>query len=119
MSVLGKIRQMPDNQKKILSLAVAAALTILIVLTFFSIGDKTSADQSVIEDDTLSSISPIQLIKDEVSKAFSNFNEAKDGLKSTITESTSTLISDGQAVPVEIIIEDLATSSEMSTTTNN
>jgi hypothetical protein len=110
---------MPDNQKKILSLAVAAILTFIIVITFFSLGDKTAANQVEKEDAKLSSISPIQLIKDEFSKAFSNFNELKDNLESTTTESTSTIIIDEQAIPIEIITKDLATSTEISTITNN
>ncbi len=116
MSVLEKIRQMPNNQKKVLSFAIATALTLLIVVTFFSTADKTTANQVEKEDSKLSSIKPMQLIKDEFSKAFSNFGEVKDGLESITIQSTSTTVVSEQSVPVEIVIEDLSvtgTSSDM------
>jgi len=81
---------MSENKKKIFSLALAAVLTLIIVVIWYSFGDKKSnqvAGEKV--ESKLSSISPVQMIKDEFSKAFSGFND-KVNEPVEIIESTST-----------------------------
>ena len=94
---------MTENQKKIFSLATAAVLTLIIVVIWYSLGDKSTQDKVAgVEENKLSSLSPMQVIKDEFSKAFSNFNASVADISSTTT-GTTTLITDGQAIPIEII----------------
>ena len=110
MSILTTIKQRPENQKKIISLVTAVILTFIIVIVWFSFSGKSINGQLAEEgDNKLSSVSPMQVIKDEFSKVFSGFNDAV-----TEIESSST-------VPVEIISSDLiiSTSSVSSSTEEN
>ncbi len=94
MGILNSMRERPDNQKKIFSLITAVILTLIIVVVWFSFGEnKADNDLAGAEPAKLSSLSPIQVIKDEFSKAFSNFKETMPDLASTtdITDSTSTI----------------------------
>lgn len=107
---------MTDNEKKIFSLITAAVLTLIIVVIWFSFGDKKSTDLVTKEEVKLSSLSPMQVIKDEFSKAFAGFNDKMDDIASTtLIESTSTLITDGQAIPIEIIESTTTASTTIST----
>jgi len=84
---------MNDNQKKIFSLALAATLTLIIVVIWYSFGDKKTnqvAGEKV--ESKLSSISPVQMIKDEFSKAFSEFNKNNSTTSPEVIEATSTNI---------------------------
>lgn len=97
MSILTKIRQRPDNEKKVFSLVTAGVLTLIIFIVWISFTrtSKTlSTEQVATEDKTLSSISPIQVIKEEFGKAISNFKEIT--ASSTIGISTSTATSTNQ-----------------------
>ncbi|MEI6190944.1 MAG: hypothetical protein WCP24_01075 [bacterium] len=110
MGILNKIRQKSDNEKKILSLISAVVLTLVIVVVWSSFTSSSASDNEVDAQDKLSSISPMQVIKDEFSKLFST-------LGSNIKASSSTT-----TVPIEIIKEEtgspsLGTSTEISTTT--
>ncbi len=108
MGILNNIRQKSDNQKKILALALALILTFFIVGLWFSFSNKT-ADNQVAEqkENKLSSLSPLQVIKDEFSKAFSNFKETTGEISTTTSSSI---------IPIEII-ETQSTSSEQATST--
>lgn len=76
MQILNTIRQKPDSQKKILSLVLAFILTLFIVGFWFSFDRKSASNDMAGEEvSKLSSISPIQMIKEEFSKAFSGFSE--------------------------------------------
>ena len=102
---------MTENQKKIFSLATAAILTLIIVVVWSSSPASSANGQLTAEKtDKLSSLSPLQVIKDEFSKAFSGFSEKAAALQGTTTQSTST-------VPIEIL-EAHSTSTEQATTTN-
>jgi hypothetical protein len=74
MSILLKIRQKPDNQKKIFSLISASILTLIIVVVWFSFNDSSAEKVTLKESEKLSSISPMKMIKEEFSNIFSNFN---------------------------------------------
>ncbi len=100
MSILAKIRQKPDNQKKLFSFMMAIILTLVIVVVWYSFISNTGPKQIAGEEtpNTLSSLSPMQVIKDEFSKAFSNLSGKVSG-------------SDGNAsstVPIEIVTDNLA-----------
>ncbi len=102
---------MTENQKKIFSLATAAILTLIIVVIWSSSPAGSASGQVTVEKtDKLSSLSPIQVIKDEFSKAFSSFNDKTAALQGTTTQGTST-------IPIEIL-EAHSTSSGQATTTN-
>lgn len=77
---------MPDNSKKIFSLITAVVGTLVIVSLWFSFTRDTSVDSAgVKEESKLSSLSPMQVIKDEFGKAFSNFNEQMVSIKGSST----------------------------------
>ena len=71
MGILNKIRQISDSEKKIFSLISAVVLTLIIVVTWFSFTNSSASDNKIDTQDRLSSISPVQVIKDEFSKVFS------------------------------------------------
>lgn len=108
MVVLTKIRQMPDNQKKIFSVAASAVVTLIIVVVWSSFGTSSANSQVAGEKvNKLSSVSPVQMIKEEFSKAFSSFNKNMPNEESSSTKIINT-------VPVEILS---ATSSPQASTT--
>lgn len=69
MGILTKIRQKPDHQKKMFSLVSALILTLIIVAAWYSFSN-ISVKTQLPADDKLSSVSPLQVIKDEFAKAF-------------------------------------------------
>jgi hypothetical protein len=87
MGILTKIRQRPDNQKKIFSLVTAGVLTVIIIVVWLSF-NKTSINTKVEDPDKLSSISPVQVIKEEFSKALSGFKESTEEISSTTATTT-------------------------------
>jgi len=96
MVILTKVRQMPDNQKKVISLATAAVLTLVIVVVWFSFSSSSAGVKSSAEENSkLSSLSPMQVIKDEFSKAFEGFNDLPDSLGSTSITNVG--------IPIEVI----------------
>lgn len=102
MGILTYLRQKTDKQKKIFSLVSAAVLTVIIVGSYFSLTDNLGPDQvKENEPSKLSSVRPLQMIKEEFSKVFSK----PDSLSSS-------------SLPVEII-EATTSESEISTTTTN
>jgi len=109
MGLLTKIREMPDNKKKIFSLVTAIILTLIIVVVWFSF-TNVSSPNSVNEENKLSSFSPMQVIKDEFSKAFSNFKSTTENISSSseslISSSTGT-----SSIPIEVIDEGTSTAS--------
>ncbi len=100
MTVLDTIRKRPDNQKRFFSLITAGILTLIIVGFWFSFSRPT---QTVAEKETskLSSVSPVQVIKDEFARAVAGFKASTEQL------STST-------IQVEVVGEN-ATSTDLST----
>ena len=88
----------------------AVVLTLIIVVVWYSFTSSSASDNKIDNQDKLSSISPMQVIKDEFSKLFST-------LGSNVKASSST-----STIPIEIIKEEtsspsLGTSTEISTTT--
>lgn len=94
MSILTKIRQRPDHEKRIFSFVGAGVLTVVILIVWLSVGDD-SVETQIAAEDKLSSLSPAQVIKDEFSKAFSNFKENTENMNDIISSST---------IPIEEII---------------
>jgi len=105
MGILTIIRQRPENQKRVFSFVAAIVLTFFIVGIWFSFSKNSDEELAGEQKETLSSISPIQMIKEEFSKAFSNLGE-----ETSDSESSST-------VQVEVIQEDLMVSTSSATTT--
>jgi len=101
MSILNSIRQKPDNQKKLFSLVSAIILTLLIVFVWYSFTSNLDSTNMAGEDkpSTLSSLSPLQVIKDEFSKAY-------DSITGKVSDSVAT-----DTVPIEIVSESLVSSS--------
>lgn len=89
MGILAKIRQKSDQQKKVFSLVTALILTAVIVVVWFSFNNVSFNGQMPDGSDKLSSVSPIQMIKDEFSKAFSNFNNNVSDLEASSTTITN------------------------------
>jgi glucan phosphoethanolaminetransferase (alkaline phosphatase superfamily) len=113
MGILNKIRQKPNDQKKIFSLVSALVLTLIIIVVWISFNKDFSASKVVEKEPSkLSSISPIKMIKEEFSKAFSDFNTKMTDLEINSTASSS-LISE------EIIEATSTVTSTASTTENN
>lgn len=106
MSILEKIKQRPDNQKRVFSLIGAGVLTAIIFFVWLSFS-RVSVETKI-NNDKLSSISPIQVIKDEFSKAFSGL---KENLSTTDIVSTSSL-------PIEVV-QSTTTSSGTVDSNNN
>jgi hypothetical protein len=73
MGILTKMKQRPDSEKKLFSLVLAGVITLVIVMGYFSFSNSDPKVED--ESGKLSSVSPIQMIKDEFSKAFSGFGE--------------------------------------------
>jgi hypothetical protein len=103
MGILTYIRQKTDKEKKLLSLVLAAILTLFITLACFPFIAGSDKKQSDVSNNKLSSVSPIQMIKDEFSKAFSAFGE-----------SSSTTPS----IPIEIVNEVGDKQEQVGTTTS-
>jgi hypothetical protein len=104
---------MSESKKKILALVGAAVLTLVIVGFWYSLTKDTSNNKNVVTgEDKLSSISPMQVIKDEFSKAFSGFNEATGNVSTTSTSSIPIEIIDEATSSVEISTSTISTTSE-------
>ena len=91
MGILEKIRQRPENQKKIISLVSAAVITLIIVFIWYGYPFRSTNTNSVeANNDKLSSVSPFQVIKDEFSKAFTSsksiFGEAASSTANNTVE---------------------------------
>ena len=90
MGILNSIKQKTDKQKKIFSVIVAGVLTLIIVSVYFSF---TGTNNQIVEDESnkLSSVKPLQMIKDEFSKAFSSSEEiGSSTIPIEIIEATTT-----------------------------
>ena len=110
MGILTKIRQRPDNQKKIFAFVGAGVLTLVIIIAW--LGFTTSAANTKVENpDKLSSLSPWQIIKDEFSKALTNFKQTTTDISST-SESLSS-----STIPIQVI-EATSTATSTASTTN-
>lgn len=96
MGILTKIRQRPDNQKRIFSFVSAAIVTLVIFVVWLSFGDDP-IETKLVKEDTLSSLSPIQVMKEEFSKALSDFKESTESMSSTTDYFGSS------TVPVEVV----------------
>lgn len=111
MGLLNMIRQRPDNQKSTFSVIMALVLTFFVVALWYSFSRNSSSDQAVQDDNKLSSISPLQVIKDEFSKLGAIFSG------NNINQASSSLI-------VQVIPDSLGTTTstssinQSSTTTN-
>ena len=115
MGILSKIREIPEGQKKIISFFVAGIITVTIVTAWSSFGDNVPREQET--GNKLSSISPAQVIKDEISKAVTDI---KGIFGNSTTESTSTLST--STIPIEIVSDAVvgtSTDNSMSTTSVN
>ena len=95
MGILTKVRAMPDNKKKIISLATATAITLVIIVIWFSFNTSSANTKEGREEvNKLSSVSPMQVIKDEFSKAFASYNSMKSDLNIIPASST---------IPIEVV----------------
>ena len=98
---------MPENNNKIFSVAMAAILTLVIVVVWFSFSKDSANDQVAVEkSNKLSSLSPWQVIKEEFSKAFSGLSEEFEAVSSS-------------TIPIEIIVATSTDNTEVSTTSDN
>jgi len=117
MGILDNIKQKPDNQKRVFSLIMAIILTLIIVIIWFSFSDNSTANKLADEGNKLSSISPMQVIKEEFSKAFSNFKEIKEDIEEEVSSTTvEKNIDDGLIIGTSTA--DFSTSSVETSTTN-
>jgi hypothetical protein len=101
MSILTRIRQWPDNRKRVFSLVSALVLTVVILILWLSAGSSQVLPPA--EENKLSSISPMQVIKEEFTKAVSDFKDNTNQDSGEVSSST---------IPVEVIV------ATTSTTTN-
>jgi hypothetical protein len=99
MSILTKIRQRPDNEKKVFSLVSAGVLTVIIFGVWFS-ATSDSSEAKAESESKLSSISPVQVIKEEFSKAISSFKEDTESPNEEIATSSPQA---STTIPIEII----------------
>ena len=100
MSILNNLNQRTNNQKKVFSLVLALIITLFIVGFWVSFTNNSAADQSTGNStDKLSSVSPWQVVKDDFSNAFSGLNG-----------STSSPQVSSSPIPVEVVSDNLATS---------
>ncbi len=96
-----------DNQKNIISLISAFLITLVIIFIWSPFKNNKNNNFEIIEEKKLSSISPVQMIKEEFSKAFSSFKEIKE---------EEFLI---EEIPInDILIEIVQSTSTEATTTN-
>lgn len=86
MGILSNLRQKPDNQKNFFSLVTAVILTLVIVIVWASFTKQSFSTEMSIDSGKLSSISPIQMIKDEFSKAVSGLNDNLAELDNLVAE---------------------------------
>ncbi len=106
MGILTKIRQGTDGQKRFFSLAIAIILTIIIVIGWFSLTkDPATNEQAKEEQNKLSSFSPLEIIKDEFSRVFTDFGEKIGELESGST-TPNLEITNEQEVQIEIVSEE-------------
>ena len=108
MSILEKIKRRPENEKRVFSLVAAIILTLIIVFVWFSFGARDEVSEVAVKETKLSSISPIQVIKDEFSKAFSGFREDANAVLGTTTDEAAD----------EVITEEASASSSAETSNN-
>jgi hypothetical protein len=87
MGILAKIKNRPENEKRVFSLVSAIVLTLVIVFVWLSFGNEEAPKEVAVKESKLSSISPIQVIKDEFSKAFNGFGDEASQVLGTTTES--------------------------------
>lgn len=105
MDELTRIRQRSNNQKNLLSLFIALILTLVIVFVWYSFSNNTNQPVREETPNTLSSLSPLQVIKDEFSQAFASIGDKISGFGSS-------------TVTVEIVSENLASSTDGIATTS-
>jgi len=120
MSILTNIRKMSEGGKKIFSLIGAVVLTLLIIYIWF----PWQVDDSQVEENKkLSSVSPLNVIKDELlsfKKIISGADEKLSeplGLVDNLGEMEEILESVESNIPIEII--NISSTTDNSTTTNN
>ncbi len=109
MGIFTNIKQRPDDQKKIFSLIMAVILTFIIVTVWYSLTKEKIDSEIANKPNTLSSLSPLQVIKDEFSKVFSDIKEVvgtSTPLYSEATGGQAEEIMSTSSVSVEIINEE-------------
>ncbi len=86
MSILSKLKKLPDDNKKIFAGSLALILTILIILFWVAFGpekkDNSQDIKNVLDDMQIDSF------KESVQKSIDDFNTAKEQLWGTISTST-------------------------------
>jgi hypothetical protein len=108
MGILTKIRQRPENEKRIFSFVSAGVLTVIIFIVWLSFTSDPS-NSGVASENKLSSISPVEVFKEQFSKAFSDFNESTGEYMSSTSSST---------VSIEIIDATSTATSTITSTTS-
>lgn len=118
MGILAKIKSRPENEKRVFSLVSAIVLTLVIVFVWFSFGGEDEPKEVAVEETKLSSISPIQVIKDEFSKAFSGFNEDVSQVLGTTTESEAVALSESTTTASTTMSTENATTTKKAATSS-
>ena len=95
MSVIEKLRKLPDDKKKMVAAGIALFLTVIIAGSWFAFGPKKNNNNAdlkpIIPDEQLNAL------KASVQKSIDDFNTAKDQLfqmvasTSALKNSTSTI----------------------------
>lgn len=89
MSLLNYLRQKSDKQKRLFSFVFALVLTGSIFIVWVSFSPR-STDVVAVEENKLSSRSPLGVLKEEFSKAFSGFQTELEAVTEVNDTSTTT-----------------------------
>lgn len=83
MGILNKIKEKPENHKRVISIVSAGLLTLIIIYFFLYIPNKNlNIDKP--ETKNLSAISPIQAFKSQITDLFLNNTEDEEASSTTI-----------------------------------
>lgn len=118
MGILAKIKSRPENEKSVFSLVSAVILTLVIVFVWISFGEEEQPKEVAVKETKLSSISPIQVIKDEFSKAFSGFNDDASQVLGTTTEGDVVVLSESTTTASTSASTETATNTKKTATSS-
>jgi hypothetical protein len=77
MKFLNKIKSRPSHEKNVVSLVLAGLFTFIIFSVWLGFGSNKDIQE---ETNKLSSVSPIQIIKEEFGRAYTDFKSQTPGL---------------------------------------
>ena len=121
MGILTKIRQRPDQQKRVIALVSAAVLTLVVVVVWFSFTARLSRDEADLNaENKLSSLSPMQVIKDVFTGIFSDFKDQTSTMATSTEQATSSNnLSSSTVEVIEATSTGSTNSPQAATSTNN